>query len=237
MGQPTQPAQFGNPKGLQLQGTGGTTMVQGENPFTALARSLKPFSEQLTAAAENSGLAYAGWQMDLGEQAAMEQVAEAGARLDEETETAELNRAAANRSVAMKDPAAGQIMNLLNPYRQIGWKRGMSKRAGQEILYGMDSYVKSQSDRIDYTAPDQGFAALQEIRAEYTNQVLDKYGIDRSAPGFAKYTAPKIDKASEAVAQTLQQDRVKFFDDQKPRQTAALLTAEWDLIQQKGGTV
>ena len=237
MGQPTQPAQFSSPKGLQLQGTGGTTMVQGENPFTALARSLKPFSEQLTAAAQAGGLAYAGWQMDLGEQAAMEQVAEAGARLDEEAETAELNRAAANRSVAMKDPAAGQIMNLLNPYRQIGWKRGMSKRAGKEILFGMGPYVESQADRIDYTAPDQGFAALQEIRAEYTNKILDKYGIDRGAPGFAKYTAPKIDKASEQVAQSLQTDRVNWLDAEKPKTIATLVKQEWDLIQSNNGVV
>ena len=234
MGQPTQPAQFGAPKGIQTVNTATAGMVQGYNPYETLAQDLKPFSEQLMKAAQKGGLAFAEWQMNLGEQEAMEQAAEAAIRLDEEIETSELNRAAANRSLAIRDPQAGGIMNLLNPYRAIGYQRGMSKRAGQEISMGMPGYVAQNSDRIDYTAPDQGFGALQSIRAEYTNQVLDKYGVDSASPGFSKYTAPLIERASDAVAQTLQKDRAEWIDNQKPRTTAALLLSTWNDVTANG---
>lgn len=230
LGQPQQPAQFNAPKGIKTVGTAGSPQVQGYNSFETLAQDLAPFSEQLMKAAQKGGLAFASWQMDLGEQAALEQTAEAALRLDEEVETSELNRAAENRALAVRDPYAGGIMNMLNPYRSIGYRRGLSKRAGQEIENGLANYVSQNSDRIDYLAPDQGFAALQAIRAEYTNGVLDKYGIDSGSPGFSKYTAPRIERASDAVAQTLQKDRTEWIDSQKPRQVAALLQAEWRSI-------
>ena len=230
LGQPTQPSTFGSVKGVQSINTGGTTFVQGRNSFADLAKDLQPFSEQLVKVAQQSGLAFAAWQMDLGEQQAMEQTMEAATRLDEEVETSELNRAASNRSVAMADPAAGQIMNLLNPYRQIGYQRGMAKRAGQEIRFGMAQYVLQNSSEVDYTAPDQGFAALQQIRADFTNQVLNKYGVDSNSPGFTKYTAPQIERASDQVAQRLQEDRAQWFDQQKPATVAALIQNEWRQI-------
>ena len=232
--QPTQQPMFSAPKGVSTVGTAGTTFVQGSNQFKDLARSLAPFSKALVETLQTAGLQYAAWQMDVGEQAAMEQLAEGQARLDEEMETSELNRAAANREVAYADPQAGGIMDLLNPYRQIGYQRGMSKLAGQEIELGMAGYVDSRSDEIDYNTPDQGFAALQQIRADYTNEVLDKYGVDNGSPGFSKYTAPRIEKASDAVAQTLQKDRVKWLDEQKPRTISALIRNEWNAIQSNG---
>lgn len=230
MAQPQAPELFGAPKGVTQVGTAGTTFVQGSNSFRDLAAELAPFSDNLIKFTANAGLKFAAWQMDVGERQAMEQGAEAAARLDEEVETSELNRAAANRSLSMQDPQAGFVMNLLNPYRGIGYKRGMSKRAGREIENGMAGYVASQSGRIDYTSPDQGFGALQSIRAEYTNTVLDRYGVDSASPGFSKYVAPRIERASDAVAQNLQKDRVNWLDDQKPRTTAALVQKEWQSI-------
>ena len=232
--QPSQPAQIPGLKGIGTVGTAGTPFVQGSNPYKDLARSLAPFSKALMETATTAGLQFASWQMELGEQAALEQTAEAQARLDEEMETSELNRAEANREVAMRDPQAGGIMNLLNPYRQIGYQRGMAKRAGQEIELGMAGYVASRADELDYNSPDQGFAALQQIRAAYTNQVLEKYGVDAGSPGFSKYTAPRIEKASDAVAQSLQKDRVTWLDEQKPKTIAALIRNEWTAITKNG---
>ena len=229
VGQPVQAPRFGSPKGLSLQGTAGTTFVQGSNQFKDLARDLQPFSEQLVKTTQKAGLAFASWQMDLGEQQALEQTAEAQARIDEEMETAELNRAAANRELAYQDPNAGNLMNLLNPYRQIGYQRGMAKRAGQEIEVNMASYV-AQNGNFDYNTPDQGFAELQRVRAEFTNSVLEKYGVNSSTPGYSKYVAPRVEKASDAVAQTLQKDRADYLDNQKPATIAALVLNEWDAI-------
>ena len=70
--QPTQPAMFPALKGVSTVGTAGTTFVQGSNQYKDLARSLAPFSKALVETA-TTGLQYASWQMDVGEQAAMEQ--------------------------------------------------------------------------------------------------------------------------------------------------------------------
>ena len=234
LAQPTQPAQLPQVKGIQTIQQSGTTYVQGNNSFKDLATQLKPFSEQLLNAASTAGLAYAGWQIEQGEQAALEQSAEAQARLDEEVETSELNRAAANRSVAAQDPQAGGLMDILNPYRQIGWKRGKSKLAGQAISSGMAPYVASRGDEIDYSSPDQGFGALQKIRADFINSTLQEYGVDRSSPGFTKYVAPNIEKSSDAVAQTLQRDRIKWLDNEKPKTIASLIQTAWQEIQTNG---
>jgi len=234
LARPSQPSQLSNPKGIQTIQQGGTTFVQGSNSFKDLANQLKPFSEQLMTAATTAGLAYAGWQIEKGEQAALEQASEAQARLDEETETSELNRAAANRKVASEDPQAGFLMDVLNPYRQIGWKRGRSKLAGQAISMGMAPYVESRASEIDYTSPDQGFAALQRVRADFINGTLSEYGVDRSSPGFTKYVAPKIEQASDAVAQTLQKDRIKWLNDKKPKTLAELVLTTYRDVQKAG---
>ena len=68
--QPTQPAMFSAPKGVSTVGTAGTTFVQGSNQFKDLARSLAPFSKALVETLQTTGLQYAAWQMDVGEQAA-----------------------------------------------------------------------------------------------------------------------------------------------------------------------
>jgi len=234
LARPSQPSQLSSPKGIQTIQQGGTTFVQGSNSFKDLANQLKPFSEQLMTAATTAGLAYAGWQIEKGEQAALEQAAEAQARLDEETETSELNRAAANRKVASEDPQAGFLMDVLNPYRQIGWKRGRSKLAGQAISMGMAPYVESRSSEIDYASPDQGFAALQRIRADFINSTLSEYGVDRSSPGFTKYVAPRVEQASDAVAQTLQKDRIKWLNDKKPKTLAELVLTAYRSVQTSG---
>ena len=229
-GAPARPALFGSPGQIDTIKTAGTTFVQGANSFEQLARDLGAFSQAFSATAPKAAAAFAGWQADIGEREAREQIAEAQARLDEEVETSELNRAAANRQVAFEDPKAGGLMDFLNPYRRIGYERGMAKQAGIEIEQGMPGYI-AQNAQIDYNTPDQGMAALGKARADWTNQVLDKYGVDDSTPGFSKYVAPRIERASDRAAQALQADRVKWFDTQKPVTIANLIKAEWEQIQ------
>jgi hypothetical protein len=220
---PSQAPAFGNPKGMTALAMSGTPNVQGYNSSAQLAEALGPFMKELTQTTQNVGLAYAGWRMDEGEAQAKEAVRRAQAANDQSTEAGQLEYAAANRALSIKDPQAGWAMHLLDPYTQLGWERGKSKAAGQEIEAGMAGYVAKNSGRIDYKAPDQGFGALQRIRSEYIAEVTGKYGVSDRSHGFQKYAAPSIEKASERVAQAMVEDRAKFFDRTKPQELSTLL--------------
>jgi hypothetical protein len=235
--QPGRPAEIGAVRGVNAIGTGGTPNVQGANSFADLAEALRPFSKALVETTQAAGLQFAKWQMDQGEAEFMAAYRKAQVKVDESTEVGETQYAQGTRAVGAKDPQAGALMWGLNPYREIGAQRGRSRIAGQEIAFGMSSYVNSQSDRIDYESPDQGFAALSQIRAEYISQITEKHGVNENTPGFQKYTAPAIEKASEKEATRLQEDRVKYFDEMKPRQLTQLLRNEMLLISKPGATV
>lgn len=221
LAKPAAPAGMTNPQGVQTVSTGGTTYVQGSNNYALLAEALVPFTKNAVNVAEVAGLAFADWRMDQGEAAAYEAQQRALVKVDESTEVAQLERAAATRKVAAKDPQAGFLMNFLDPYKQIGYERGLVKLAAQEITMGLPGYVQQRGGEINYLGEDQGFGALQKIRADYTRQITQKYGIDSGSPGFQKYFLPAATKAGESVANAIAQDRVKFLDEQVPKQAAA----------------
>ena len=231
---PTQAPAFGNPKGMTALAMSGTPNVQGYNSSAQLAEALGPFMQQLTQTTQTVGLAYAGWRMNEGEAQAKEAVRRAQAANDQSTEAGQLEYAAANRALGAKDPRAGWAMHVLDPYTQLGWERGKSRAAGQEIEVGMAGYVAQNSNRIDYKARDQGFGALQSIRAEYIAQITGKYGVSDRSHGFQKYAAPSIEKASERVAQAMVEDRAKFFDQNKPQELSMLLINSYKTAQTTG---
>ena len=213
---------------LQTSQTGGTTFVQGENSFARLAADLKAFSPQLMGAAESAGLKYVDWQMDVGEQRAMEEVQRGLAQIDESMEVAENQRAADNRKVSAVDPQAGWLMRTLNPYQQIGYERGKVKMAGQQIAYGLPAFITRQGQRIDpstitpetpggkpyidFTADDMGYSGLQKLQAQYQRQLESEYGINSGSPGYTKYFAPNLLRAQGRVADQVLDDRTKFFE-------------------------
>jgi hypothetical protein len=219
--QPGQLSQMGNPQGIRTISTGGTTFVQGSSSFADFAEALAPFSKNATEFLQNAGLMYAQGQIQQGERRAREEALKALALNDASMESDELKRAAFNRQLASKDPAAGGLLAALNPYQQVGWERGLSKMAAQEAVIGLPTYIAKNADRIKYTAPDQGFGALAQLQAEYTNQLTQKYGIGIGTPGFQKYTLPELEKAQERVQTQHLQDRKTWFDKVATKQVAA----------------
>lgn len=222
---PAQLVQMPDPTGINTIGIGATPNVQGANNLAETAASLSAFNKQLIPAMQSAGLAYAASRAQAGElayQKAREQMLRATAANDASMETAQLDRAAASRNLATKDPQAGQWMAMLDPYMKVGWERGKAKLAAQQIAIGMDGYI-SQNAQIDYTAPDQGFSGLVKARAEYVAQVAQEYGISETSPGFQKYTAPAIEQAAEKAALKLVADRKKYFDTTAVSQGASQL--------------
>lgn len=232
--QPGQIAEMPGVRGVDLVGTGGTPSVQGYNHAAQLAEALAPFSKAAVEAAQQAGLQFAQWQARKGEADFMEAYRKAQLQVDQSTEVGESSYAAASRAVYAKDKPAGLLMWAANPYRQMGAERARSRLAGQEIEWKMAG-VEGQMTPKDYEAPDQGFAKLQRLRAGLIAQVTQAWGVDANSPGFQKYTAPAIEKASERSSTRLMEDRQKYFDETRPKQLASLL-ANTILLEKNNGS-
>ena len=215
------PELLGQTSQIQTVATGGSNMVQGENSFRTLANDLKDFNPQLMKTAETAGLKYVDWRMDVGEAMAMEQVQLGLAQLDESTEVAQNERAAANRKVSAVDPQAGWLMRTLDPYQQMGFERGKVKLAGQQIALGLPGFVAQMSGTtdpetgrpyVDYEAADLGMKGLQKLQGLYQKGIEQEAGISSSSPGYQKYFAPRLLRAQEQLAQEVIDDRTAYFE-------------------------
>jgi RNase H-fold protein (predicted Holliday junction resolvase) len=235
------PELLGQTSQIQTIATGGTNMVQGENSFRTLANDLKNFNPQLMKTAEAAGLKYVDWRMDVGEAMAMEQVQLGLAQLDESTEVAQNDRAAANRKVSAVDPQAGWLMRTLDPYQQMGFERGKVKIAGQQVALGLSEFVNREANAIDpetgrpyvdYEAPDLGMKGLQKLQGLYQKSIERQAGISSSSPGYQKYFAPQLLRAQEQLAQEVIDDRTAYFESKiKPQ---AITSVKQDLDDYAG---
>ena len=233
VGEPGRLAELPGVRGMELISTGATPNVKGFNQAEQLAEALAPFSKALVSTAQEAGLKYASWQAGKGESEFMAAYRQAQLNVDGATEVGETNYASASRAIYAKDQQAGMGMWLANPYRQMGATRARSRIAGQEIEWKMAG-IEGQMSSEDYESPDQGFAKLQSLRAGLISQVTEGWGVNENSPGFQKYTAPAIEKASEKSANRLVEDRQKYFDEMKPKQLAQLLKNTIELERQSG---
>jgi hypothetical protein len=219
--EPARPAQlpaFRQPGVVQQ---GGTPNVQGVNAFETLAQNLEAFNRQLTPVLQAAGLQYADQQMRQGEAVARAQALRGLAQNDAAMENAELNHAAANRALAKKDPQAAGIMALLNPYKQMGYERGLAKVAGGEVAIGLPNAIQQRAGEIDYLAPDQGQGQVRRIADEYSAKLMERYGLTAESPVFQRFVAPEVEKAREKVGLQIAKDRQEFLDAKAVESTAA----------------
>jgi hypothetical protein len=219
--EPMRPAQLPAMRQPGVVQQGGTPNVQGVNAFETLAGNLEAFNRQLTPVLQSIGLQYADNQMRQGEAVARAAALKGLAQNDAAMENAELNRAAANRSLAKKDPQAAGIMALLNPYRQVGYERGLAKVAGGEVAIGLPEAIRQRIREIDYLAPDQGQGQVRRIADEYSTKLMTNYGLTAESPAFQRYVAPEIEKAREKVGLQIAKDRQEYLDAKAIESTAA----------------
>ncbi len=238
-----QPAGVAAPPGMpQLQGINqlqgpSQTSIGGANRFQDLAEALAPFNRALTTTLQGGAEGLASWAAQRGEQQANKLYAKNQALMamsaaDRTNEAGAFDYAAANRKLFKRDPEGGFLMDLLNPYREAGVRRGMSKLAGEEAQWGMQAAY----DKIDpavFTGDDKGFGALVKMRSEYTTQLAQRYGLETSTPGFINYALPKINSAWEKVQSKATQDRVEYLNATFPPLAAAQVLSEFSAVQQQ----
>jgi hypothetical protein len=218
-----QPGAIAGPPGMpQLQGI--TTLrgpeqasYGGVNRFQELAQALAPFNANLTNVLQGAGEAAAGWASRQGEAQvfARNMALRAQSQADANNEAGAFDYAKANRELGKRDPDAGVLMNLLNPYREMGVQRGLAKLAGAEAEAGMLGAYEEMGPAM-FLSPDKGQAALAQLKAGYIKQLTEKYGLDTASPGFLNYALPKITAAEEKIGNRAREDRVKYLDSTLP---------------------
>jgi hypothetical protein len=204
--------------------------VAGVNRSQQLAEALAPFSRTLTATLQQGAEMGAASAARRGQQQAYAEAQNASLQAlstaDRTNEAASYDYAAANRKLATKDPEGGFLMDLLNPYRQMGVQRGLSKLAGMEVEAAMDA-AYSQNSQAILEAGDKGPAMLKRLQAQVTAQLTQKYALDETTPGFLNHTLPKINAATEKVSNKALKDRVEYQKGYLPPVAAALISALW----------
>ena len=221
--EPARPAQLPGLAAPQIVQQGGMPSVQGENPFERLAGSLAAFNQQLTPALQAAGVAFVDQQIKQGEARARAAALQGLAQNDASMETAEQDRAKANRALARRDPAAAGIMALLNPYAQVGYERGLARLAGAEAATGLPAYIKERGQQIDYLAPDQGQGSARRLANEYASQLMQRYGLSADNPATQRFVIPEIEKAREKVGLEILKDRQEYLTSKRIDSTAGLM--------------
>ena len=204
--------------------------VGGVNRSQQLAEALAPFSRSLTATLQQGAEKGAAWAAQRGQRQAYAEAQNASLQAlstaDRTNEAASYDYAAANRRLAAKDPEGGFLMDLLNPYRQMGVQRGLATLAGAEIGSAMELAYEQNAAEI-MAAGDKGPAMLQRLRANVTTQLAQKYALDETTPGFLNHTLPKINQAWEKVSNRSLKDKVEYQKATVPPLAAARIMALW----------
>lgn len=215
--------------------TAGTGSVQGQNNAAQLASALAKFNPAMEEGLMRGGWMIARNQMDIGESqalaAASNAAQEAEKNNDEQMEAAEAERAAANRKLAIKSPYEGGLMNMLNPYRQMGWQRGISKALALKLQAEVP-LLASQLGPSAYLSPSMGAADLTKLRSDKVQELFKAYGYSAGDPGFQTNVLPALNKASDKATQQLLQDRTKWLDQNSPRILAAQIGQALDTSNQ-----
>ena len=213
---PSGPKQTPQVKGITTVGQNSVGSYQGYNQAEQLASSLSKFNPAVTEAMKTGGVMLAGKIMDDNHKKAVAAAQKAEALLDAQTELSAEERAAAVRKLMNQDSNAGWLMHALNPYREWGWKRGMTYSLGQKLKTELPQ-LATQLTGEDYLAPDQGMGKLVQLRGEKLAELQEMYGVSENDPSYQNYVLEPFNKASDALTSQVTKDRVKWMDSNQPR--------------------
>jgi len=242
---PSGPRQTPQVKPITTVGQNSVGSYQGYNQAEQLAQSLAKFNPAVTEAMKTGGVMLAGKIMDDNEKAAIAAAQRAEALLDSQTQLSLKERQAAARKLTAQDPKAGWLMHALNPYREWGWKRGMTYSLGQKLKVELPK-LAAQISPEDYLSGDQGMSKMVQLRSEKLNELKDLYGVDEGDPSFQSNVLQPFNKASDALTSQVVKDRVKWLDTNQPRVISnnvgqlletALATGRVDIPQPDGSVV
>jgi len=193
--------------GIGLQATAAKPNVQGYNPGEQLGEALTRFGATLSKTAAASAELYASHEYQAGQN----EVMKAQLQVEKQVDQSSVEYADQNRQLARVDPMAALAMDQTNPFRHAGRQSALSQLASGEISAVMDQTYRQNAGALALKDPTE--PALNEIKANAVNTIVQKYGLDPSKEGFARYFLPALNRAWERTTAQHIQDRNDYLKD------------------------
>jgi hypothetical protein len=211
---PGQPPMMPNPSGMRLIGQASGGSVQGVNQMEELSAALAPFSKGLIQLGALGAEAFASAEYQKGQS----EVARAQVLVNQQMMASRGQYAAQGRRLGNTDPIGAVLMDRSNPWREAGRQNRLSRIAGQEIAPAVMRAYRGLSGAAELP---EGSPEIMELHAQAVQDVIKKYRLDETSPGFIEFVAPQIGQAQQGLYEQHNQDRVKHAKEQAWREAAA----------------
>ena len=224
---PAQLQMMPNPGGIRTIGQGNGGSVAGVNQWQELAQALAPFSRDLVQLGGVGMELYASSEYEKGRSEAMR----AAVLANQQMQQSQAQYAAENRKLDKVDPIGALMMDRVNPFREGGRQNALARVAGQRI---MPAVMERYRNTPGVAELDIGSPVLKQLEAQAVQDVVQRYGLKESSPGFIEHVLPQIGQAGMKLYERHVDDRVKHLKETSWRQAAVEVGAMYERARTTG---
>lgn len=224
---PAQLQMMPNPGGIRTIGQGNGGSVAGVNQWQELAQALAPFSRDLVKLGGVGMELYASSEYEKGRSEAMR----AAVLANQQMQQSQAQYAAENRKLDKVDPIGALMMDRVNPFREGGRQNALARVAAQRI---MPAVMERYRNTPGVAELDIGSPELKRIEAQAVQDVVQRYGLKESSPGFIEHVLPQIGQAGMKLYERHVDDRVKHLKETAWRQAAVEVGAMYERARTTG---
>ena len=224
---PAQLQMMPNPGGIRTIGQGNGGSVAGVNQWQELAQALAPFSRDLVQLGGVGMEVYASSEYEKGRSEAMR----AAVLANQQMQQSQAQYAAENRKLDKVDPIGALMMDRVNPFREGGRQNALARVAAQRI---MPAVMERYRNTPGVAELDIGSPVLKQLEAQAVQDVVQRYGLKESSPGFIEHVLPQIGQAGMKLYERHVDDRVKHLKETSWRQAAVEVGAMYERARTTG---
>ena len=224
---PAQLQMMPNPGGISTIGQGSVAGVAGVNQWQELAQALAPFSRDLVQLGGVGMDLYASFEHEKGQS----EIMRAAVLANQQMQQSQAQYAAENRKLDKVDPISALMMDRVNPFREGGRQNALNRVAAQRIVPAvMERYRNTPGvAELEIGSPE-----LKQLEARAVQDVVQRYGLKESSPGFIEHVLPQIGQAEMKLYERHLDDRVKHLKETSWRQAAVEVGAMYERARTTG---
>ena len=224
---PAQLQMMPNPGGISTIGQGSVAGVAGVNQWQELAQALAPFSRDLVQLGGVGMDLYASFEHEKGQS----EIMRAAVLANQQMQQSQAQYAAENRKLDKVDPISALMMDRVNPFREGGRQNALNRVAAQRIVPAvMERYRNTPGvAELEIGSPE-----LKQLEARAVQDVVQRYGLKESSPGFIEHVLPQIGQAEMKLYERHLDDRVKHLKETSWRQAAVEVGAIYERARTTG---
>ena len=168
--------------------------VAGYNQGLQVAEAVAPFNRALTKVLSTGYNMFRDNQIESGYYDELEnQRARGLLSLQMQQEAGAANAAGQITKLEKVDQPGAALLREANPWKAIGRRRALAQLAGGDVDRLMSAHLQLNQGELSTVQPGSG--ELVQLKSQFTEMVLDRYGLTGDEPEAAFYVAPKVNKA------------------------------------------